>query len=84
MSFTARETSLHDGQPVRLYLFELGANQRWAFCSADRAITLQAITYAPLAISDDGIRMTGRRARANPRCCWPWRVCSPKPTATCV
>ena len=34
MSFTARETSLHDGQPVRLYLFELGGNQRWAFCSA--------------------------------------------------
>lgn len=60
MSFTARETSLHDGQPVRLYLFELGSNQRWAYCTADRSITLQAITYVPLAISDDGIRMTGQ------------------------
>lgn len=60
MTFTSRETSLHDGQPVRLYLFELGGNQRWAYCSADRAVTLQGFTYQALAIQDDGIRMTGQ------------------------
>ncbi len=59
MSFDTQEKSIADGKPVRLYLFELGGNQRWSFCTADRAITLLGITYRPMAISDDGIRMTG-------------------------
>lgn len=59
MSFSAVETSLQNGRPVRLYLFEL-ASKRWAFCAADRAIAWQGDTYKPLAIDDDGIRMTGQ------------------------
>lgn len=59
MSFSSQEKSTADGRPVRLYLFELGANQRWAFGTADRDLALQGTTYRPLAISDDGIRMTG-------------------------
>lgn len=59
MSFAALEKSIADGAPVRLYLFELGGNQRWAYCTADRAVSLLGITYQPAAISDDGIRMTG-------------------------
>ena len=59
MSFASRETSTSGAQPVRLYLFELSATQRWAYCTADRPITLLGITYRPSAIQDDGIRMTG-------------------------
>lgn len=59
MSFASREISISEGQPVRLYLFELGGNQRWAYCTADRAVTLLGVTYRPSAIQDDGIRMTG-------------------------
>lgn len=58
MSFQSREISVATGQPVRLYLFERGAT-RWAYCSADRQITFQGYAYDPVAISDDGIRMTG-------------------------
>lgn len=58
MSFHSREVSIATGQPVRLYLFERGAT-RWAFCSADRQIKFQGYVYDPVAISDDGIRMTG-------------------------
>lgn len=60
MSFETRERSIFDGQPVRLYLFELGALNRWGFAAADRAVTLQGVTYKPLAISDDGVRLTGQ------------------------
>lgn len=59
MSFTSLENSLADGRPVRLYLFELGANQRWAYASADRDIPFNTIVYQDKQLSDDGIRMTG-------------------------
>lgn len=59
MSFESREASRSDGQPVRLYLFELGVGNRWGFAAADRAVTHQSVTYKPSAISDDGIRLTG-------------------------
>jgi uncharacterized phage protein (TIGR02218 family) len=58
MTFDSRERSLATGRPVRLYDFQRGA-QRWTYCSADRDILFQAATWAALAISDDGIRMSG-------------------------
>lgn len=60
MSFTARELSLYNGMPLRLYLFERGAMHRWAYTSADREILWQGNRYAAKAITDDGIRMTGQ------------------------
>lgn len=59
MSFASLENSLFDGRPVRLYLFELGGNQRWAHSSADRAVAHNTIIYQGSQLSDDGIRMTG-------------------------
>jgi uncharacterized phage protein (TIGR02218 family) len=32
---------------------------KWAYCNADRFITHQGQTYAPISISDDGVRITG-------------------------
>lgn len=58
MSYDTRERSLATGQPVRLYDFRRGA-QRWSYCSADRAINFQAATWRAVAISDDGVRLTG-------------------------
>ncbi len=40
MSFNSRESSLVDGQPVRLYQFSRGAI-RWSYNSSDRDITYQ-------------------------------------------
>lgn len=58
MTFESRETSLAGGQPVRLYEFQRGL-YRWRYTNADREITRQLQTYAPTAISDDGIRQSG-------------------------
>ena len=58
MSFDTRERSLATAQPVRLYQFARGT-LRWSYCSADRAITFQGSTYKAIAISDDGVRLTG-------------------------
>lgn len=58
MTFDSRERSLATGQPIRLYLFSRGALS-WAYCGADRTVNFQGRVYAPLPISDDGVRMTG-------------------------
>lgn len=58
MSFDDLERSLAGGRPVRLYLFSLGV-LRWAYCNADRDLTVANIRYQALPISDDGIRQTG-------------------------
>ena len=60
MTFDARETSLDDGQPIGLYLFERGLT-KWGFCSADRDITFDSVVYRALVggITDDGVRHTG-------------------------
>ena len=58
MTFDTRERSLATAQPVRLYQFARGT-LRWAYCSADRAITFQGVVYKAVAISDDGVRLTG-------------------------
>ncbi len=58
MTFDSRERSVASGQPIRLYLFARGA-LRWAYCSADRDVAFQAVTYKAMPISDDGVRITG-------------------------
>ena len=58
MTFDSRERSLATARPVRLYRFTRGTLS-WAYCTADRDITFQAVKYAASAISDDGLRLTG-------------------------
>lgn len=58
MTFDAREISLADGQPIRLYLFERGQD-RWAYCTADRDIEHAGVLYVSTSITDNGTRQTG-------------------------
>lgn len=59
MTFQHFETSLQQAQPIRLYQFQRGA-LRWGYCSADRDIRFNNITFYSLlgGIKDDGIRQT--------------------------
>ena len=59
MTFDSRERSIATGKPVRLYYFQRGALS-WAYTGADREIASGTITYAPRAISDNGIRQSGQ------------------------
>lgn len=59
MSFTDIEHSISAGQSARLYQFDRSATVVWRYTSAGRAITWGGHTWEPLAISDDGVRMTG-------------------------
>ncbi|MDR0736100.1 MAG: phage BR0599 family protein [Zoogloeaceae bacterium] len=58
MLFSDIETSVADGRPFRLYLFERGAT-RWAYTNADHDIDFQATRWQAIAIADDGLRVTG-------------------------
>lgn len=63
MTYDARERSLADGQPVRLYQFVRGV-LRWSYCSADRDIVHLNQPFKALrgGISDSGVRQTGQTA----------------------
>jgi len=66
MTYQSNEISNQDGQPVSLYEFKWG-NTFWRYTSADRPQTIQqtvngvltSVTYAPIAISDDGMVQGG-------------------------
>lgn len=60
MSFSEFETSLQNGQPVRLYQFQRGPI-KWGYNNTDRNISHQGITFRSIlgGVSDDGIRQTG-------------------------
>lgn len=59
MSFSNLEHSIAHGRPLRLYLFELGVSQRWAYSAADRDIVHNTVLYQAQPLSDDGVRLTG-------------------------
>ncbi|VFR34593.1 Phage FAD/FMN-containing dehydrogenase [plant metagenome] len=59
MSFDALETSLDAGRPLSLYHFYRGG-LGWSYTTADREITYQGGAFTPVAISDDGRRLTGQ------------------------
>ncbi len=65
MSFNSRESSLADGQPVRLYQFSRGAI-RWSYNSSDRDITYQNQVFrtVPGGITDNGINTSCRTCTA--------------------
>lgn len=62
MTFQTYEQSNDSGRPIGLYLFVWG-NTKWAYTSSQKAVTVDSITYEPLAISDDGTSqgMSGRK-----------------------
>ncbi len=59
MSFQNFETSLQNGQPIRLYQFQRGS-MKWGYTSANQNITHQTVVFRSVegGISDDGIRQT--------------------------
>lgn len=63
MTYDARERSLADGQPLRLYLFTRGV-RRWTYSGTDRDIVHLDETYKGLrgGIGDNGVRQTGQAA----------------------
>lgn len=60
MTFNSRESSLADGQPVRLYEFSRGV-LRWNYASCDRNVTLSNQEYRTVrgGLSDNGIIQSG-------------------------
>ncbi|HDR1157508.1 TPA: phage BR0599 family protein [Pasteurella multocida] len=59
MSFLDKEHSIADGQPVTLYQFIRGDNEKiWRFCDADKDIVVNNEKWTAIAISDTG-RRTG-------------------------
>lgn len=64
MTYEVIETSLHDGAPVELYEFRLGA-QAWRYTSAAEAITANLVDWRPVSISRSEIEATSDMARNN-------------------
>lgn len=61
MSFNDVENSNHGGRPVYMYSFTLG-DTVWRYSSGDEDITASGHTWTAIAISDDGINLTGEAA----------------------
>jgi uncharacterized phage protein (TIGR02218 family) len=63
MSYSSRESSIQDAQPIRLYQFQRGP-LKWGFTTADRDISHLGISFKSIegGISDDGIRQTEKPA----------------------
>lgn len=59
MSYDDLDTSISNSQPVALYQFDRSATVIWRYTSADRSVHYDGHEWLPLAISDDGRRMTG-------------------------
>ena len=65
MGYLNRTTSVSDGQPITLYQFALGNNQKvWRFTDADQDITVNGEQWLATAISDSG-RKTGDNLRVS-------------------
>jgi len=61
MTFAAIETSNDDGRPIYLYSFTLGA-ATWRYTSSDADVTVDGYLWKAVAISDDGVKITGDAA----------------------
>lgn len=54
MTFTALEQSVHDGQPLELYKFSVGA-LNFTMTSGDEAVTFQSQLYTPTQLQRDSV-----------------------------
>lgn len=66
MTFNAREVSTESGQPIRCYRFTFDDTSRdFGFTASNNLVTLipvvGALMFIPVAISDDGVRVSGDR-----------------------
>lgn len=64
MTFDARETSRHDGQPVECYRFSRGGDV-WLWTSADRPIFISVGSFQPAEISRGSVRDTDEDGRGS-------------------
>jgi len=67
MAVSTLERSAFSGRPLNLYQFlrsSGGTDFYWRYTGADRDLIYNTFTYEALAISDEGIRMTGEAASA--------------------
>jgi uncharacterized phage protein (TIGR02218 family) len=61
MTFATIETSTDDGRPIYLYSFTLGA-ATWRYTSSDADVNVSGYVWKAVAISDDGVKLTGDAA----------------------
>jgi uncharacterized phage protein (TIGR02218 family) len=64
MTFNTIESSSDLGRPIFLYAFALGA-ATWRYTSSDKDLTLNGYNWKAVAISDDGVKLTGEAATDN-------------------
>lgn len=58
MTFDLIENSNDEGRPIYLYAFTLGA-ATWRYTSSDADVILNGYKWQAVAISDDGVKLTG-------------------------
>lgn len=63
MTYTASESSAHDGHPVELYRFALGA-RRWTFTAGQVAESYQSDAYTPASLKRSSIEQGNEINRA--------------------
>lgn len=61
MTFAVIENSNDEGRPISLYQFSLGSAV-WRYSSADQDIILNGYKWVAVAISDDGVKLSGESA----------------------
>ncbi len=64
MTFSAIETSRHQGAPVTLYLFAYSETASFAYTDAEQAIQHDGITYEPIPIMRDSVTSSGTLDRS--------------------
>lgn len=63
MSYSAIESSTHDGRPVELYRFTSGV-RKWLYTSADARVIHQTESYEPYPLRRGAFRQTAELAKA--------------------
>lgn len=63
MSFAARETSRHSGQPIALFRFGYG-NRIIGYTTSEKAVDFNGETYQPIAIERNAITQSGTLDKA--------------------
>src|SRR5574343_2015925 len=64
MTYTSRENSVDDGEPVELHEFRLGATTAWRYASGALEVEYLGNTYTPVAISRGNLAGSDEAARS--------------------
>lgn len=65
MTYSARETSEAQGQPIELFLFERGPSIQWRYTSADRDLTVESQLHKAAVIRRGSIEQGSEPQRSN-------------------